>query len=108
MWTLQEGVELVQALEPAVRALGYHTCLAGGVLHKGRSEKDLDLVFLRLQTGEGSTRSIEHLLVKQFGPIEPFFGETEQSADYAENTHPYASVMGKIDWNGKRIDVFIQ
>lgn len=108
MWTLEQAVNVVQAIEPSVRKLGYHTCLGGGVLHKGSSDKDIDLFFLKLHTDGGTTRDIVMLLQAQWGEIASFFDDAEMVADYAAHTHPVAAVMGKIEFAGKRIDVFIQ
>lgn len=108
MWTLDEAAKLAQSIEPAIRKLGYHTCLGGGVLHKGYSEKDLDLIFLQFHTNSGTKEKVEGYLTGVLGVIEPFFESPDLELDYAASTHPYASLMGKIDYNGKRIDVFIQ
>jgi hypothetical protein len=48
MWELEEALELIRALQEKAWSFGYHLCLGGGVLQKGRSEKDLDLYFLEL------------------------------------------------------------
>ncbi len=46
MWTIENGLKLVRALQPLTREFNYHLALGGGVLNKGESEKDLDLYFL--------------------------------------------------------------
>jgi len=43
MWTLEEALIIVRELEAGL--IGWHVALAGGVLHKGKSDHDLDLVF---------------------------------------------------------------
>lgn len=48
MWTLDQGVELVRKIQPDIHKLKYHVALAGGVLNKGCSDKDIDLVFVPL------------------------------------------------------------
>lgn len=50
MWTLDEALNLIRALQPSTRKFNYHLCLGGGVLNKGGSQKDLDLYFLPLGT----------------------------------------------------------
>ena len=47
-WDLLIALDLIRRCQPQVKPLGFHICLAGGVLNKGWSEKDLDLVFLPL------------------------------------------------------------
>lgn len=43
MWTLIEGINLVNRLEVALKLKNFHCALGGSVLHKGTSEKDLDI-----------------------------------------------------------------
>lgn len=45
-WNLEEGLSLVRAIQPGAKGYGFHVALAGGVLNKGTSDKDIDLVFL--------------------------------------------------------------
>ena len=45
-WTLDDALELIRALQPDSKRYNYHICLGGGVLNRGRAEKDLDLYFL--------------------------------------------------------------
>jgi hypothetical protein len=42
-WTLEEGVLLCRLVEQTVIPAGYHCALGGGVLHRGESDKDLDI-----------------------------------------------------------------
>lgn len=44
MWTLDEGLVVARSLEPVAVAFGYHVALGGGVLLRGASEKDLDVM----------------------------------------------------------------
>lgn len=43
-WTMDEAVRLIRVLEPMAAKRGFHIGLCGGVLQKGRSEKDVDLL----------------------------------------------------------------
>jgi hypothetical protein len=45
MWTLEDGLALVRKLEKEL-APHYHAALGGGVLHRGSSDHDLDIVIL--------------------------------------------------------------
>lgn len=47
-WTMRTALQLIRKLQPVTRDFNLHLCLGGGVLNKGRSEKDLDLFFLPL------------------------------------------------------------
>lgn len=48
-WTLDDGLRLVRGIQATAKKYGYYIALAGGVLNKGFSEKDIDLVFLPYQ-----------------------------------------------------------
>lgn len=43
-WTLAQGVEFCRSLQTFLRPLGFGVALTGGVLLKGDSDKDLDLI----------------------------------------------------------------
>lgn len=47
-WTMRTALQLIRKLQPVTRDFKLHLCLGGGVLNKGRSDKDLDLFFLPL------------------------------------------------------------
>lgn len=104
VWTLADAVELVQVLEPSVRAAGYHTLLGGGVLHAGFSRKDLDLFFLPLNTKMSNPARMLGLLTDLLdSESEPLRNPLYPNA---EEWHFETSV--KFSHGGKRIDVFIQ
>lgn len=44
-WDLDDGLKLVRALQEESMKFGYHVALGGSVLHKGHSERDIDLFF---------------------------------------------------------------
>jgi hypothetical protein len=50
VWTLPEGRRLIQRLERHLRP-HYFSALAGSVLYRGRSAKDLDVVILPMHAG---------------------------------------------------------
>lgn len=54
-WTLQEALDLVRFLEPHATSLGYHVGLTGGVLQKGHSTKDVDVIFYPRKTTDGGS-----------------------------------------------------
>lgn len=43
-WTLDEAVKLIRQMQPLAFECGYHLNLGGGVLNKGFSNKDLDIL----------------------------------------------------------------
>ena len=73
-WGIDDALETVRRVEGLVRPLGLFTSLTGGVLYKGHSEKDLDLVFAQLSGQSGAfpraalTRVLEGLGWKMYAP----------------------------------------
>lgn len=43
-WSLEEALALVRELEETVSVFGWHVGLTGGVLKRGYSEKDVDII----------------------------------------------------------------
>jgi hypothetical protein len=69
-WTLEQGVEFIRKLEPVVESLGYHVGLTGGVLYRGNSTKDLDvIVYISKTTVGGSPNAVLNKLNADFGMI---------------------------------------
>lgn len=44
MWAFAEAQSLIAELEPHLRSVGVAIAMGGSVLHKGYSEKDLDII----------------------------------------------------------------
>lgn len=44
-WTLDTALEFIREIQPVVEELGWHTGLTGGVLQRGVSTKDVDIIF---------------------------------------------------------------
>lgn len=103
-WTLQQAVELIQELEPAVRELNYHITLGGSVLHKGSSDKDLDLFIVPLNGFPSTPIKILVLLMDYLGSCRALRDGPNYQAD-ADFHYDQAQLF---DYMGKRIDVFIQ
>lgn len=107
MWTFDEAMEAVTALQPELREIGYHMALGGGVLNSGTSEKDLDLYFLPLGGLEGKgaeSGSVAALLESYFGGFD-VIGEQDYDA-FPGGTSPYALKL-KFVFDNRRIDAFI-
>lgn len=54
IWTLGTGVAFAQQVEKILGPLGFHCALGGSVLHKGESEKDLDIFVYPHRRGDGA------------------------------------------------------
>lgn len=44
MWQMSDAIDLIRKLQPRAWELGYHLNFGGGVLNKGYSYKDLDIL----------------------------------------------------------------
>lgn len=101
-WTLTEGVELIRAAQPFARHAGYHLGIAGGVLNKGYSNHDLDIVVMPLNSNEHA-RSLEGLwrAFRILGCSEDFF---EVTARYPQE---HGRVIYRTTYMGKDIDLFV-
>lgn len=104
-WTLEEGVDLVRSLEPALSAVGYHVALAGGVFLRGSSDHDLDVVVFPHRT----TRKRPGLLRAALRAVG---GELHTDA---ERVREHWRAIGSDDqkhveiwkFGGKRVDVIM-
>lgn len=107
MWTIEEGLELIRQMQRALKPLGFHVALAGGVLNTGKSLKDLDLVFLPLTHDEAP--DVEQLVdyVKAFigvVTIDPEEMPSHKPNPYSPYRHQEA--LHTLDDN-RRIDIFV-
>lgn len=68
-WNLDEARVLLNALESTAKLqhAGWHFALAGGVLFKGRSTHDLDIIAYPHITCAGNRRALRKLLREPFG-----------------------------------------
>lgn len=105
MWTLDEALEIIRELQPQLREMGYHCLLGGGVLNTGVSDKDLDLFFIPLNQHDSTPFAIVEFLGQQLGS---FAVSIRDSPDYQGEAMWHYQEMRKIDYCGKRIDIFVQ
>lgn len=107
MWTLDDGLATVRAVQTTTRHFHYHLAIGGGVVNRGESKKDLDLYFLPLDDGNRRVPAdlLKHLegLWGKSEPIgDPDYGggaETKVASAYAFKV--------KFQVGGRRIDAFI-
>lgn len=70
MWTLEAGLALVRTLEKAL-APNYHAALGGGVLHRGESNHDLDIIILPHHANHLDVKEIHEVLRKHLRLVVP-------------------------------------
>lgn len=71
-WTIEDGLNLIRAIQPEARRFGYHIALGGGVLNNGISYKDIDLYFLPLENpaingGKAEPKALAVWLTEMWG-----------------------------------------
>ncbi len=120
LWTLDGALPLIRSLQPKTRDFGYHLCLGGGVLNKGESNKDLDLVFCPLDNGKPSDPTgllsyLEILWGRAYSFYEPNPNGAPDQEDFSDDSYSdmpdnnliYRNKV-KFFYDGTdRIDVFI-
>jgi hypothetical protein len=103
MWTLDEALIVIRALQPNLKPLEWHVALGGGVLNTGASDKDLDLYILGFNGALlQDVAPVIVLLSARWGVASQITDADEYPAD------PRYREKVKFDVDGKRIDVFIQ
>jgi hypothetical protein len=109
-WDLVHGLYVIRAIQPQIRKYGFHVALAGGVLNKGESDKDLDLVFLPMG-GFDRSKDVcdgDALLIylsELWGQAQPLGADPDYN-DVAENSLYLHAVKFQTVF-GQRIDCFI-
>jgi len=103
-WTLVAGLAFAVDLEEKAAKVGLHVALGGGVLYRGYSCKDLDVI------------------IYPNGPIDPNWQETAikfidehvgksirctRDRDVATNKHVRTARIANGDFAGKRVDFFL-
>jgi hypothetical protein len=102
LWTLDDALTLVRALQPFTRQFGYHLTLGGGVLNVGSSTKDLDLFFLPLDNG-GVNRPDDLLSWLKL----TFSSEAKNIGGLHYGNDNFNEMKQEMRYDGKRVDVFI-
>ncbi len=60
MWGFKDAIGLIRAVQPLAHLAGYHLALAGGVLNKGESNHDLDIIVMPMNRAEDG-RSLDRV-----------------------------------------------
>ncbi len=103
MWTRQEAIWMLGSLEPELKKLNAHCGMAGSVLFRGESVKDLDVIIYprhKNQKDHWIESEIKDFLISYF--------ECEKITDCASisQIRDDKKVCWLITKSGKRIDFF--
>lgn len=101
IWYLDEtSLDLIRKLEEIAKNFGLHIALGGGVLHKGSSEKDLDIFVYPRFTKKGSDYTRSHLMFE--GALTAMgFKDWAPCKFYKDDKK-----VRKAIFEGKRVDFF--
>jgi hypothetical protein len=97
VWTLEDAVAVARLCETELIPAGYHCAIGGSVLHRGWSDKDLDLFIYPHYTGREN-------LIERANAISKCgiqFIEARDHTGYGD-----AKEVARYEYNGKRIDIF--
>ena len=109
MWTLAQARKFASSLEAALEPRGWHVALAGSVLHKGKSSKDLDLIVYPRSTATSRYLEIANGL-KAVGCSLKFSAEKVRGfwRQTSSQDRKHVEVWYFVDGSKiKRIDVFV-
>lgn len=109
MWTIEEGLAEIQMLQREARAVGFHLCLAGGVINTMRSNHDLDIVAIPLVGFPPNPEEMLQIFRERYGAdeaIEPSSGDVAPGGNGQYWTPPYYHKV-KFENGGKRVDCFL-
>lgn len=101
LWRLDEGAAFVRSLNAQLRPMGYHAGIVGGVINRGWSNKDLDVVIMRLR-GEAPPDFLRlNMLLGQE------LGRWNLCGSFPTVAHDPWEVR-KFYYRGRRVDAFIE
>lgn len=69
LWTLEDALAVVRDLQFKALQCGYHLALAGGVLNKGYSHNDLDVIVMPLDGKDQKRDKFLESVERQIGPV---------------------------------------
>lgn len=97
LWEIEDGLQLSKLIERAVVPLRAHVALAGSVLYRGWSDKDIDIIIYQHDKSDPYSRDeINQALVNMgFDPMVQLAG-----------VYPGDKTVYTSSYRGKRVDVF--
>ena len=107
MWRFPEAIDLIVRVQPTAHANGYHLGLAGGVLNKGQSDKDLDVMIMPLNNVEQARdlNTIVEMFCREIGAKNVLTRESGSGSGGSERTVSTDLIILVSDT--KKIDLFI-
>lgn len=106
MWMRSDAFRLIEELQPKLMAAGWFIALAGGVLNKGYSEHDLDLVAVPMKTYNTKLHLL-HSTLEDSGLCRRTTWEMMRKAWQNKNNYDGKYVEVYYTADGKRVDIII-
>ena len=103
VWRLDEAVEFVSRLAKKLRDVNYHVGITGGVLHRGLSHNDLDIIIYPASTAEMSQDDVEKILRRLGTRIYDRKHVRDTWAAQGSRDEKHVEVW---EFGGKRVDIF--
>lgn len=110
MWTLENALILIRELQKSIRRWNYHVTVGGGVLNKGRSDKDLDLYFIPFSEQGPDPKGLREFLKLSLGAEYTLGGPEVLPADTNMAYLPEPMwINGRFTYRkgDRRVDAFI-
>lgn len=107
MWTIVDGIDFVRTLFSMAKECGYHVGLIGSVLRDGKSNNDLDIVFLPYENDPNikvNWRILEQKLKDDYSAERARDMSLPGDQEYEQS--PNREVW-KAQVDGKEIDFFV-
>lgn len=105
MWTLEEALLIIKLLYHHCYPIGWFPALTGGVLRSGKSNHDLDVVFVPHE--QPSLESLKEIFREIFGWSQIRTAEQMQEGWKLKGSKDMKHVEEWRTLDGKRIDVII-
>lgn len=108
MWDLHDALKIIRETQETAKGFGFHISLAGGVLNKGFSENDLDLLFIPLSGHDivKDYRGLEQSLEIGWG-VPEYFGYSEEDNPYKTGLRFVGTGSKVHPFPNKKLEVFI-
>lgn len=103
-WVLEDAIKLVRLIEPVIRPFGFHSALGGGVLQRGSSAKDVDIMLYQRSHEVAGTFSDVLTALKTIGFGDKFY--LCKGDKYADPTFGDFKSVYVTEFFGKRVDLF--
>lgn len=107
MWTLDETLTFIRQIQPDLQREGYAAALGGGVLNRGVSENDLDLIIYPLDTMKQDRERVNSVLEQHGLTLKVPLHKVRYHWVYRFKSHDQKHVEKWETSEGKKVDVFL-